>query len=446
MKNIGFLIFLCCVLGFLGALRTLPAAAHEGVPHVLNGKQTELTNTVSDVDRERKVTLEEFVMHAVAHLQEAETFSETLEILNEFRNKEGDWNDGSMYLILLTGKGVEGSGVTSGRDGGSGTAASGGGVYVHAKNRELEDQDWSQLKDRKGINVGQMFLSVGKDGASIDYIGDNADDPPPQAFAFPFTAPAIPFSNSLSPEQQGFVLVGGFAYEPDVVDQKKSYEELAGSLPNSVHPTKEAREIGGEESDEENERELREFVEEAIVFFTAALASPEIDAVRLRTLFRLDGGPWRHVSTYIYIMDENGNVIFNGANRNIEQTNLWDDPDVGENIRELIAAARTPEVDFVRYNWENPAVVGDGEQSGGPGGSSPKLGYTKVVSPDKDDPSAPLYIFGSGLYLGESEEDDGGCALSGTANTAQGALLGLLLASTAVFFLVFLRHGCRAAE
>ena len=189
MKNIGFLIFLCCVLGFLGALRTLPAAAHEGVPHVLNGKQTELTNTVSDVDRERKVTLEEFVMHAVAHLQEAETFSETLEILNEFRNKEGDWNDGSMYLILLTGKGVDGSGVTSGRDGGSGTAASGGGVYVHAKNRKLEDQDWSQLKDRKGINVGQIFLSVGKVGASIDYVGDNADDPPPKPLPFLLTLP-----------------------------------------------------------------------------------------------------------------------------------------------------------------------------------------------------------------------------------------------------------------
>lgn len=445
MKNIRFLIFSCCVAGLLlgvALLRPLPAAAHEGKLHMLNGEEMSLTRTVSDVNRTDKSTLEEFVRHAAAHLQEAETFSETLELLNEFRNEQGEWNDGSIYLILLTGRGV-GSGATSGRDGGSREVASGGGVYVHAKNRELEDQDWSQLKDPAGKNVGELFL--GNYGL-IEYTGDDADDLP-KAFAFPFTAPVIPFSNPLSPEQQGFVLVGGFGYEPPVVDQKKSYEDLAGSLSRRIHPTKEAREIGGEESDEENKRELREFVEEAIGFFTAALASPEIDAVRLRTLFRLDGGPWRHVSTYIYIMDENGNVIFNGANRNIEQTNLLDDLDVGENIRELIAAAKTPEVDFVRYNWENPAVVGDGEQSGGPGGSSPKLGYTKVVSPDKDNPFASVYIFGSGLYLGEPEEDGGGgCALSGTANTAQGALLGLLLASATVFSLVFLRHGCRAAE
>ncbi len=426
MKDIRFLIFSCCVLGLLGAIlfRALPAAAH-GV-----GESHQYTTKVSEVLDDE--TLQNFVKHAAAHLSEAETFSETLGILNDFRDESGDWNNGSTYLILLTGKGVEGSGVTSGGDGENQAVASGGGVYVHAKNRELEDQDWSQLEDSEGKNVGQMFLRDG--GGLTDYVGD--DSAPKKAYAYPFTASAVPFSNPLS--QQGFVLVGGFAYEPLVVDQKESYEKLAGSLPDNVRPVrpdKEAREIGGEESREENERELREFVEEAISFFTRALVSPYVDAVTLRTLFRLDGGPWRHVSTYIYIMDEEGNVIFNGANRNIEQTNLLNDPDVGENIGELIAAANTPEVDFVEYNWENPAVTGDGEQSGGPGGSSPKLGYTKIVRPDKNNPSASVYIFGSGLYLGEPEDDDGGCALSG--NVSGGAFLGLLPAVSVILFALF---------
>ena len=67
---------------------------------------------------------------------------------------------------------------------------------------------------------------------------------------------------------------------------------------------------------------LKLFVEEASHFFLKASNLPEIDVIQLRELFRTEGGPWRDGSTYIYIMDGRGNVIFNGANRSIEQTNL----------------------------------------------------------------------------------------------------------------------------
>lgn len=409
MRKTKHLIFLFCVMGLLGAVffHALPAAAHNSSQHPTNNI------TVSDVSDDK--TLENFVKHAAAHLSEATTFSETLEILNGFRDESGDWNDGSTYLVLLT---------------------SGGGVYVHSKNRELEDQDWSELKDGAGKNVGQEFL---KGGLVIYSTG--------KAYAHHFPAPAVPFANPRSSDM--FILVGGFGYEPEVIGQKKSYEDLIESIPQDKRPrpSKEAFEIGGEETREMDEQELKTFVEEAVLFFAGAIVLPDIDPVRLRTIFRLDKGPWRHISTYIYIMDGDGNVIFNGANRNIEQTNLLNNPDVGEDIARLIDAAKMPGGGFVEYNWEDPAVEGDGEQHGGPGGDSPKLGYTKSHSSDKDNPDASVYIFGSGLYLepSEEEDDDGGCALSGTANSTEGALLSMFLVVSAIFSVVFVRQRCRAA-
>ena len=413
MKNIKNLIFLFCVAGMPGAVsfHAPPAAAH-------NGGHT-MTTAVSDVSDDS--TLEDFVEHAAAHLMEVTTFSETLAILNGFRDESGDRNDGSTYLVLLT---------------------SAGGVYVHAKNRELEDQDWSRLEDAEGNNVGQQFLS----GGLVTYVGN--DSSTGKAYAHHFTASAVPFANPRLSREDGFVLVGGFDYEPEVIGQKRSYEDLIDSIPVEIRPrpSKEAFEIGGEDTREMDEQELKTFVEEAIIFFTGAVALPDLDPVRLRTIFRLDNGPWRHVSTYIYIMDAEGNVIFNGANRNIEQTNLLNDPDVGEDIARLIEAAKMPGGGFVEYNWEDPAVVGDGEQSGGPGGDSPKLGYTKAHSSDKDNPDASVYIFGSGLYLGPSEEDDdGGCALSGTANRTESALVGTLLVVSAMLSVVFVRQRRRGS-
>lgn len=375
--------------------------------------QSEKLYKVSDVVDDQ--TLKKFVEYAASSLEEANTFSETLMLLNDFRDDKGDWNNGDIYLILLTKS---------------------GGVYVHAKNRELEDQDWSDLTDANGTNVGREFFR--ENGGFVEYAGNGKTG---KAYAFPFTAPSVPFSNPFVPEKGGFVLIGGFSYEPAVVSQKASYEELADKL-SSYRPTKEAKDIGDEGNLKKDKEELKVFVEEAITFFTGALVDKNTDPVRLRALFRLEGGLWRHVSTYLYIMDGKGNVIFNGANRNIGQTDLLNDPEVGSIIEKLLAAAQMPGGGFVEYNWENPAVRGDGEQEGGPGGNSPKLGYTKALSTDKEDPSAPVYVFGSGLYLGQ-KDSGGGCSVSGAENAVQGTLLNLFLLLFAVFSVVLIRRGSR---
>lgn len=354
-------------------------------------------------------SLERFVEYAAGRLSDSANFAEALGLLHDFRKVGGDWNEGSTYLILLTAK---------------------GGVYVHSRDRELEDRDWSALQDPEGKNVGELFLR--ENGGTVEYTNEEGETK--EAYAFPFSAPHVPFANPREPE---FVLIGGFDYEPEAEDsggEAVSCEDF--SALSRPCPTIDASAVSTLD-------DLRMFVDEARHFFTAALVSTEIDPVVLRRVFRVEGA-WNHVSTYIYIMDDLGNVIFNGANRDIEQTDLWDSEDNNGDkfIQELIAVAGTGET--VEYNWENPAVEGDGE-GGGPGGDSPKLGYTiriPVPVEEKGETkvnSSRVYIFGSGIYLGEPDSD-GGCMVAGTGDTVQSGLLSLFLILSVLLLAVPLKR------
>ena len=363
MRTVKILLFFCCMLGL---------ACGDGPEESSGGPVT--VSEVAD-----NASLRDFVEYAARRLQDSADFAEAMQLINEFREVGGDWNDGSIYLAILT------------KD---------GGLYIHAKNRKLEDQDWSNVQDARGKNVGQLFL----DGGFVEYHG--TDDEPGMSYAFPFAATSVPLTNPLTPEEQGLVLVGGFHYEPPEVSEKASYEQLSASYNlRRFDPSTEARYVDTRE-------ELKQFVEEAISLFTGALApsgsdtrvaeddAGDIDVVLLRRLFRLENGPWRYGSTYIYITEQNGNVVFNGADRTIEQTNIWEfeDADGDKVIQRIIAEAKKPGGAFVQYNWNDPADPNDDPPGGGPGGSSPKLGYAKAVRIDKSDPASPVYIFGSGLY------------------------------------------------
>ena len=391
MKTLKLMVFFCSVLGLLGVFsHTSPAFAHQDDPH----KPIPLTTTASDVTNDS--TLQAFVGHAAVHLRGVTTFAEATELVDEFRNQMGDWNDGSTYLVLLTGK---------------------GGVQTHTVNRELEDEDWSMLVDSKGTTVGQNFLSVESEyGDFVDYYNDGDK----RSYAIPFTDP---FTN------QPYILVGGFDLQPEVKDIP--YDQLPGA--DTITPSITADKVNTRE-------ELKTFVKGAIEFFGSALENPEIDLVKARKLFRAEDGPWRHVSTYIWIMDDKGNVIFNGGNRNIEQTNLLrgQNQTLVDIIERLIEASKNTEEDerFVNYDWDDPNIEGDEAPGGSAGGSSPKLGY--VESFPNPSNSSQIFIFGSGLYLepGTETSDDGGCAISGTRNTAQGSLLNLFLVMSVLFLTV----------
>ena len=434
MKNLKFLVLLFCTAGLFGVNT---AFAHT---HMDPG----LTATVRDAS----ASLEDFVKHAASHLSEATSFEGVLQLLKEFRNENGDWNDGSTYLILLT---------------------RGGGVYIHPKSREVEDQDWSELLS--GCSQGSWHDLVTAGGGCVEGQGEGS-----RGYAVSFSAPYIPFANSRSKEKD-FVLVGGLDYMPKA-DTPASFKKMVDDLVDSyvrrligsdvdlddpaisqsrmefrdsffalVVPEIDSRDVSGEE-------DLKQFLEKAYSLMTASFSVDLFDPVILRRVFRFEGGPWRNDSTYIYIMDDKGNTIFNGANRDIEQTNLLHDhgPEIARIAVDIRAAAMTRTEDgnsfvggFVNYNWDDPAVIGD-EGDGRPGGSSPKLAFVKAftVAVDKDKPvdNPRIYIFGSGLYLGglQGDDGDGGCVIAGTENSLGSTVVNLLLVVSGIFFVAFIRH------
>ena len=96
-------------------------------------------------------SLEGFVECAAESIEVSDTFEETLRLLDEFRDGEGNWNDGSTYLVLLTRR---------------------GGVYFHANDREVEDMDWSGILSCEGegsVLDTQEGCLIEYDGASRGY-------------------------------------------------------------------------------------------------------------------------------------------------------------------------------------------------------------------------------------------------------------------------------------
>ena len=437
IKTVKSLILFCCALALAGVFSGVrTAVAHEGT------MAKDVAGAADDM--ERRDLLEKFVKDAADHLQIASTLEQATEIFNDFR-KEGYWKYKDTYLILLTGPSTcppkEDQAVVC-------QSNPGGGVYVHP-NRELEDQDWSNLVDGKLNLVGEQFLAAGKDGGDfVMYYGQD-DQSPGVSYALSFTGlSSIPLTNPTAPEQQSFVLVGGFnledGAEPAPINISQGRIKLHGfAFP--INPTNQAKNV----KEEEDRELLKLFVEEASDFFLRASSRPEIDVIQLRRLFRIEGGPWRDGSTYIYIMDERGNVIFNGANRSIEQTKLWDLEDNGDYfIRRIIAAAKTRDEHggfvggFVEYNWNDPEDPNDDPPGGGAGGTSPKLAYAKAVPLNpllKEDPNSPVYVFGSGVYLESGVEDGGGgCAIiaAGAESAPEGTVFNLFLVVSALFLAI----------
>ena len=78
--------------------------------------------------------------------------------------------------------------------------------------------------------------------------------------------------------------------------------------------------------------ELRGFVEEAGRALMEAIVNSKIDPTQLRGILRQEG-PWREGDVRVYIMDEAGRVIFDGADREREQK----DESAKQYVRDLIA-------------------------------------------------------------------------------------------------------------
>ena len=183
------------------------------------------------------------------------------------------------------------------------------------------------------------------------------------------------------------------------------------------------------------------------------------------------GGDFKHGNIYLFIMstDPAGTVLLNGNNFDLNGLNLEADdnelPGDDKSIAGLFRNALTggsgePQAGqsaTVNYRWDDPddpddTIPGWFEMGLVPG-SSPKTSYIEVGDLFEGYtvggfPIPPqLLIFGSGIYPEEddggddmvTDDDDGACAIAGTSNTFQGALLNLFLIASVLFSVVFLR-------
>ena len=121
-------------------------------------------------------------------------------------------------------------------------------------------------------------------------------------------------------------------------------------------------------------------------------------------------GDWKSGSIYLFVMDYNGKVLFNGNDPSIEGSALVAEDEGGRDVRQLIIEeAETPrKAGIVEYCWDDPDVPGDeivdsNEKpiAGKAPGDSWKKSY--VVDPfvSLGAPAlsgSPGVIFGSGIY------------------------------------------------
>ncbi len=198
-------------------------------------------------------------------------------------------------------------------------------------------------------------------------------------------------------------------------------------------------------------------------------------------------GDFKHENIYAFIMSanpESSTVLVNGNNFDLNGTNLeLNDnqlPGDDKSIAGLFKRALEGETSaYANYHWDDPTTEADNRENWFRDnlvpGTSCKRSYIEVADINKDVPTPEgtppaNYIFGSGTYPGDDvcasgdgggdddmTDDDmmdddmmddtmdeavsgGGCAITGTSNTSQSALLNMFLIASFLFSVVFLRR------
>ena len=133
---------------------------------------------------------------------------------------------------------------------------------------------------------------------------------------------------------------------------------------------------------------------------------------RFEAVFDKEGnrgeGNWKSGSIYLFIMDDDGNMLFHGADSDFEGQQVVAVDEGGRNVREeILREAETPmNAGIVKYCWDDPTTesdnIDDNDSETAPGDS---LKTSYVVDPFVDLGAPGLagsqgIIFGSGIYPG----------------------------------------------
>ena len=397
----GVALFLICGVALLALLPgTQIASAHDG-DHAY-------TVTASQVKHTNQDSVKNFVLHMKAHWDEIpsetpETVPELVELKNLSSIDGGDWrNDNDTTYIIRLRK---------------------DGTLIHQPNQPLaENGSLSDFEDDQGKRVMEELIRLAgenEDGGCVEYVLNGTQR---VSCAVEFLHPVFRETSKLTE-----ILIGGLHHDFEDVSFAKA------TCPYYV-PEITAAEVVDEET-------LKKFVKQFIGYYLEQrerIGGPRLIGFRhcWRTL------PWKYGSIYLFFMPENQLVAFNGNTPELENKTLNLKDGNGVNVGDLILAeVNDPDSDgFVDYLWDDPTTTDDdvditmcpdGPQTCAPG-TTPKRTYVEKVTFQITETTTTDFIFGSGIYL-EEKEDDGGCAIAGSANTPKRTIFNLFLVVSLLF-------------
>ena len=377
-----------------------PASAHEDTNNGAHDASYDVTT--ADVDPASESSVMNFVLHIKAHLDEVPTGS--IAAFVEFKNRSsidgGDWRSNTTYVIRLR------------KD----------GTLIHQPHHPLaENGSLYDFEDDEGTRVVERLIRLAnenEDGGCLNYILNGSQR---VSCAVEFLHPVFREETFKLTE----ILIGGLHHDFEDVSFAKA------TCPYYV-PQITAPEVVDEET-------LKQFVQEFIDYYTEQrkrLGGARV--IGLRHCWR--ALPWKYGSIYMFFMPENRIVAFNGNTPELENKTLNIRDRNGVNVGDLILEeVNDPDSDgFVDYLWDDPTTTDDdvdlekcpdGPQTCAPG-TSPKRSYVQKVPLQLTATNTIHLIFGSGIYL---EDDDGGCAIAGSANTPKRTIFNLLLIVSILF-------------
>ena len=277
MKTITSKSLFLCIL----ALACVFSYVRSAVAH---GEHADDGEPVTADEVENRSTLREFVLHAKSHWETLTTPEESFDFWAEML-EEGDWKDGSTYLIVTD---KQGRAIIHGYYGDS----------VHGT-------DLSVLRDAMETDVVSKLIEAAQNseqGSFVDYYWDDPNDPSDNATS-PKSAYAVNFpAHALGIE---LVLIGGFHHDEP-------------SPPEFETPTDFEPEVTAD--DVEDRDTLMKFVQEAIAFVLHVVTATggQIDVAELLDASRSE--TWKSGEIYLFAITDQGLVIFNGNDPSLEST------------------------------------------------------------------------------------------------------------------------------
>ena len=343
--------------------------------------QDDRTTAGEVTDRE---TLKAFVLSARDYVSGIADFDGTIDLLTTLWQEGGDWRHGNTFIIILEPNGT---------------------IWLHGADPELSGKDLSNVEDEKGERVFPKMLAAAQSMDAGNFVEYSWDDPSDANDTNPKVCYAAQFTFPMGPDP--YLIVGG--YYQDVSEIKTPLDEFPASPPIAA-------------SDVVDRETLKAFVRVAVEWTREAIGESGVDLLTLLEEFRRQGGYWRQGSTYLYVMTEEGYVIFHGARPDQEghiQIERKDRNGV-RFVKQLIDAAASGG-GYAEYYWDDPSVVGD-EEIG-----SAKVGYAQAFTAPDDIPiyAGQTVVIGSGFYKGNQTALDFAHFANGTSFSSDVVLVNL---------------------